>query len=122
MPFNILQNSEKFQSAFQLLGGGEDLDRIVNDIQQYVCLMYGVKSTSSVNEVREIIFCQNYMPKKDNEKFLKHLKSFDHNNIPPCYRVLLQKIKRTQYVSTIWCNADKQISIQSWYRKNVGGA
>lgn len=52
----------------------------------------------SANELRE--------GKSINEAIIKkQLKGFDASSMPPTKQELLQQIKRTMYISSIWCNA-----------------
>lgn len=74
-------------------------------VQEFTAKMYGANHCQSVNDARIRIFMKKYGAKEDNEQFLKKLKNFDSNFIPPCWISLLQKILRTIYVNSMWLNA-----------------
>uniref|UniRef100_A0A034W3J4 Uncharacterized protein n=1 Tax=Bactrocera dorsalis TaxID=27457 RepID=A0A034W3J4_BACDO len=67
--------------------------------------MYGIKNCTSVNDARYRIFQKNYSANKSNEQFLRKVRSFNSNTIPPCWKSLKQKILRTIYVNAMWLNA-----------------
>lgn len=74
-------------------------------IEEFVCRMYTL-NTNNVNEGRFELFEKKYKSKKPNEKLTKkHLKGYDASSLPPTRQTLLQQIKRTIYISSIWCNA-----------------
>lgn len=74
-------------------------------VEEFTSAIYGVKNCTKVNEARYSIFLKKIETKEDNEHFLEKIKSFDSNNIPPCWISLMQKILRTTYVNSMWLNA-----------------
>ena len=55
---------------------------------------------------------KNYSAKEDGENFLKKIKGFDSNSIPPCWISLLQKILRTIFVNSMWLHATDPICMK----------
>ena len=57
----------------------------------------------TVNEARLFAFLKVFKPTKKDP--LAGIKGIDGSNLPPCHSVLLQQIKRTNYICSIWNNA-----------------
>ena len=101
-PFKCLENSEEAQYAFASLA--VDLPTIkeeVSDIEKFICALYGNRKLDSVNDARFHIFCDKYKKKDENQSVTK-VKSFDGSRVPPCKKVLTEKIKRTKCVARKW--------------------
>ncbi len=73
---------------------------MVTDIEAFVCLLHSKPQITSVNMGRYVHFLDNFKPKKNSEP-LKSLKGVDEFLFPPCKSVLLEKIKRTNFVACI---------------------
>lgn len=106
-PFKIFSKNEKYQTIFASLTDEADIfiNEKINAVQEFTAKMYVVNHCQSVNDARIRIFMKKYGAKEDSEQFLKKIKSFDSNFIPPCWISLLQKILRTIYVNSMWLNA-----------------
>ena len=52
-------------------------------IKEFTAVMYGIKNCNKVNDARYQIFVKKNSAKEDNEDFLKKIRSFDSNTIPP---------------------------------------
>jgi len=104
-PLKLLQKNHDAQAAFSQLGRETEVseDTVVN-IEKFVCEMYSKKKISSVDEVRLQIFLDKYKPKKGEQRF-SCVNKFDGSALPPCSRVLLQKIKRTHLVARRWLSS-----------------
>lgn len=63
-----------------------------------------MKKLSSVDEARFEIFSKRYRPKNEEQQ-LSTFKKLDGSFLPPCYRVLKEKIKRTKFISALWSSA-----------------
>ena len=59
---------------------------------------------SSVDEARLDMFMKKCQPKK-NENIIPSIKKMDGSSLIPCRRVVLQKLKRTNFICSIWLNA-----------------
>lgn len=105
-PYELMLKNEQFLSAFAQLGASEKVDSTVAaTIEEYVCCMYGLKNIADVNEARLHIFKTMYAPKRQDHPMDK-IKSADPCCLPPCKPVLVQKLKRTNYVANIWRNSN----------------
>lgn len=107
-PLKILEKSDEFQDAFGMLGTvtTEDALNIFPTIEKFVCNLYGVKNLTDINEVRLAMFTKNYKSNNINEKFEKKFRNYDASSLPPCQSELKQQFLRTQYITSIWWNAD----------------
>lgn len=65
------------------------------------------QSGHCVNEARTNMFNKAYRCNNTTENILKITKSLDSRLMPPppCHKVLVEKIKRTKYICSIWCNS-----------------
>lgn len=114
MPFKILKNNLAFQEAFINLihsspSNIETKCDVFKIIEEYVCRMYGLKTKNDVDNGRFEMFERSFKNNnKTEEIFKKYIKSFDASNLPPSKQELLQQIKRTIYISSVWCNAHKK--------------
>ena len=101
-PFNCLENSEEAQCTFVNLA--VDLPSIkeeVSDTEKYICALYAKRKLDSVNYARFQIFYDQYK-KKDEYQSVTKVKSFDLSRMPPCKKVLTEKIKTTKLVARKW--------------------
>ena len=110
-PFKCLENSEEVQYAFSSLA--IDLPSIkeeVSDIEISICALYGKKKLDPVNDARIQIFCDQYKKKDENQSVTK-VKSFDGSRMPPCKKILTEKIKRTKFVAKKWMTSVDALQI-----------
>ena len=64
-PFTFLAKNHKAQSAFAKLGWmGMLPDSVIDEIENFLCQMYGAKGIKSVDECRLVSFMKVYKPKK----------------------------------------------------------
>ena len=100
----MMMKNNDFLEAFIKLGNDEVVSNdILKKIESFVCAMYGMKSEQDVNVARFNMFTKLYCPKKKN--VIKKIKSTDPCCLPPCKDVLQQKIKRANYVASLWINS-----------------
>jgi hypothetical protein len=66
--------------------------------------MYGKKKLTSIDEARFHIFADHYKT-KNSEQRLTSVKKLDGTSLPPCRKVLLQKIKRTCFIAKMWLSS-----------------
>ena len=71
--------------------------------------MYGKSKLTSVDQARLEIFLAKYKPKKRTDGLInqQQLKKMDSTMMPPCSKVLMQKIKRCSFITSIWQNATR---------------
>lgn len=113
-PFKLFSKNEKYQTVFTSLIDEADIyiNEKIDIVQEFTCKMYGIKNCTKVNDARYRIFQKNYSSKEDRERFLKKIKSFDSNTIPPCWISLKQKILRTIFVNSMWLNATNPVCVK----------
>ena len=71
-PLKILENNVSFQRAFSYFGGTEKLPEwVMEEIETFVCHMYGKKKLISVDDARLDAFDKVYKPKKRAIKVCK---------------------------------------------------
>lgn len=70
--------------------------------------MYGEKSLNNVDRCRCAIFNKSFETKNKKGPLLNKIKTFNSNGMPPCSKVLKQKILRTAYVSSMLKNSHKR--------------
>ena len=73
-------------------------------LEKNVCQLYGQKKNSDVNDFRMHLFFQKYQQKEDLD-ILSFVKKYDGSLVPPCRRLLKEKIKRTQLVARKWISS-----------------
>ena len=106
-PFKLFEKNSELQETFPNLSHSEGIsDDIKSIIESFVCQMYGRKKINSVNQARTEIFVTKYKSKKGFAS-LKQIqaKKLDSSIMPPCSKVLHQKIKSCIYVASIWTNS-----------------
>ena len=66
-----------------------------NAIEMFVCTMHGTKKFDHVDDVRYQIFWDKYKPLEN----LSNVEKLDGSMIPPCFKVLVKKMKRTRLIN-----------------------
>ena len=103
----MLEQDTDAQRAFFQLGTEMNIsDNTIAAIQKYTCFMYGMKKLKDINDVRTQLFLDKYKPKKDADR-ISCVKKLDGSSLPPCYHVLLQKLKRTNFVANQWISSTR---------------
>ena len=117
-PFKKLEKNKRAQIALGNLGEAETVsEETISHIEEYVCEVYGFSKLSSIDAVRLEIFLKKYkLKKKETNSFAKKLQS---NFFSPCRRVLVEKIKRTNFITAKWRSATKA-SMPSFDPVNCG--
>ena len=103
-PFKLLKDDIPAQEAFATLGEGlsEIPSDVEKEIEKFLCKVYGKKKLTSINEVRFQIFLDKYKQKKKKNQSITDVKTMDGSSMPPCFKVLKEKIKRTSLVASKW--------------------
>ena len=105
--------------VFDELGRGEVDDEMKRLLEKFVCSMYGQKKLESVDDARLDIFLSKYKLKSDQE-VITAVKKMDGSTLPPCAKVLYQKILRVNYIARMWRSAtevsipDMDITEMGW--------
>ena len=101
----LMEKSVKFMTTFEKLGESSSVaPETVEELETYVCNMYSKPKLTSVNKARQVLFNQYFAPKNESQPLHK-IKGTNPSSLPPCSSVLLQKIKRSNFVTSIWKNA-----------------
>ena len=89
--FNLLLNSEQFQSTFTRLGENWELtESLCSELEKFTCKLYAARtSIASVNELRHFM----WIAKKG---------MVESGQLPPCASTLRQHCLRANYQSAIW--------------------
>ena len=106
-PFDVLQKNVDYQDAFTSLGSSESLTKeTLSLLEKFACDIYPKqgKKIVTVNQARLFSFMKAFKPTQKNP--LAGVKGIDGSYLPPCYSVLLQQILRTNYICSIWNNAN----------------
>lgn len=106
-PYKLLQKNDHLLNVFASLKDITDLENenTIDTLQEFTSQMYSIKNCKRVDSARFEIFQKLYSGNELNDVFLKKVRGFDSNLIPPCYRSLKQKFLRTIYVTSMWLNA-----------------
>ena len=106
-PFKLLEKNPELQEAFLNPSHSDSIsDDIKSIIESIVCQMHGRKKTNSVDQARLEIFVTKYKPKKGSASLNQiQAKKLYSSIMPPCSKVLHQKIKRCIYAASVWTNS-----------------
>ena len=98
-PLQKLEKNPRFQEVFAKLGSDWDIDEyIMNEVEQFTCLMYGYPRLSSIDEVR-------YLKLKEmvgDEEKLTSKSKVDLSKLPPCMSSLQMHVERVNYRLAQW--------------------
>ena len=87
------------QEVFGSMGFGEKVSKeTFSTIEHYVCTLYGKPKLKSFNESRLDIFLNKYRL-KSKDQVVNCVRKLDENSLPPCCRVLWQKVLRINYIT-----------------------
>ena len=104
-PLKLLEGDIETQRVFAKFGEIDfDLDNdeeCVAILEKFVCNVYGKRRLCSVDDVRLQIFIDKYKQKKLNQS-ITCVKRFDGTSIPPCSKVLREKMRRTIFITKRW--------------------
>ena len=110
-PYNLLKQDIPAQEAFAAVGEGSLVvpENARQEIERFLCKVYGQKKLSSIDEVRFQVFASKYKPKKNGAQSITDVKSMDGSAMPPCFHVLQEKINRTAFVASKWCSSTEPL-------------
>ena len=102
-PLRLLEKDESVQLVFSKL---HEWNSITNEdikiVEGFVCGMYGDKKFQSVDDLHLEMFLKKYKPK--NGSLVDNMMRMDSSSLPPCSKVLYEKLKRSSYVARLWKN------------------
>ena len=93
----LLMTKKKFVDGFVALGNLDLSEKIIADIEEFTCHMYGYPKNKCINDVLKAAFDKKCNPKPGKNP-LDWIKS-DLTTLPLCSKVLLKQIKRAFYVA-----------------------
>lgn len=92
------KNSQAFLETFANFGESNEADDdIIQQIETFVCAIYGFSHLNSVDQVRKEIFLRKYE---------REGKTIDLSLLPPCSVNLHLHTRRTNYVENIYKKAN----------------
>ncbi|KAG1689652.1 Protein disulfide-isomerase TMX3 [Nymphon striatum] len=103
-PLKILEKNEDLQKTLATFAFSEVDTNTLTLVESYVCRIYGKKTLTEINDVRMQIFLEKYRPKNENER-LSYANKRDGSMLPPCQRVLQQKLRRVEMISKRWASS-----------------
>ena len=107
-PFKLLMKNSKFHTVFQRLGSSTEVtDDVHEDVQKFVCAMYGKPTYNNTDQARHDIFKSRYEPKSKKSSFSIH-NGIDLSLLPPCSSTLCLHTRRANYQAYIWRNSHNQ--------------
>ena len=95
-------NGPEYVSAFSEMSRGQEVQSGI--LEKFVCRLYGIQNCDKVNDARRQKLYSMAYCKETGKKFGK-IKKVNCALLPPCQKVLEQKIKRAQYIGNIWSTA-----------------
>lgn len=117
-PYDLMVKNQQFLDAFSRIGCSDSVDQeVYSVIEKFVCSIYGQAKHHDVNVARFAMFTNMYAPKNIDQPLLK-IKSSDPCCLPPCKSVLFQKVKRCNYVTKLYKNANIAIPTNSGPEKH----
>jgi hypothetical protein len=102
----LMMKERSFTDAFAALGAGGDIPSLsAIEIERFTCSLYGMTKLKDINDVRYALFQQKYAPKR-NKSPLEKIQGINPSSMPPCHAVLRNKLLRTNFVVSVWKNAN----------------
>ena len=95
-PLQILEKRSQFISTFHALGQSTEVQtKTFNELEQFVCCMYGKPKYASVNKLRYDLFMQKFRLTSGN--VLSSVDGIDLSLLPPYKNSLYMHIQRANY-------------------------
>jgi hypothetical protein len=107
-PYNLMNKSQRHRIAIGKLGEENVVSEdVMKDIESFVCALYGYHKETNVDCVRYLMFQQKYAPKDKNDP-LNKIKGLNPSAMPPCHKVLINKVVRANFVAAMWKRASSR--------------
>lgn len=97
-----MKENDLYVTAFGKLGEINEISEITPTLEKFTCEIYGYEHADKINEVRYKMFLKQNKPTQINP--FDKIKNTDPSILPPCQNVLINKIKRCNFVCKIWNN------------------
>ena len=88
----MLKNNSHVEAMAKLGEEEEVTPDVVRDIGKCVCALYGLPKVKTVDDARYASFQQKYALARKSQLVSK-IKGMNQSIMPPCHRVLLNKIR-----------------------------
>ena len=100
-PLKVLEKRSQFIATFGALGQDIDIQATTfNELEHFVCCMYGKPKYSSINKLRYDLFMQKFRPKSGY--VLSSFDGIDMSLLPPCQGSLYMHTQWANYQAWIW--------------------
>ena len=105
-PLKKLEKKPRYQECFAKLGDSWEVDaKLVAELEEFVCFLYGFPRVKEVNTVRALM-----LKKMVGEGVtIKRSSKVDLSKLPPCKKSLVPHIKRANYRAAQWKRSDVPI-------------
>ena len=103
-PINLALKDAKFVKVFGSLGSIPLEQQMFEEIERYVCIMYGFIRTCKNNDVIKSMFEEKSKPTISSCP-LENIKSIDPTMFPPCKVLLEQQTKRAWFIAHLYKRA-----------------
>ena len=105
-PLKQLRNNNAALEAFKNIGTTADIvsDSTLEEMEKFVCLMYGKSRYSDVNKLRYETFKTRYEVRAQERNVIMY-NGVDISLLPPCRASLRKHCQRVNYQSYMWKNA-----------------
>ena len=99
-PHKTLQSFPQFQSTFEALASNKVSEATIDELEHFVCCMYGKSEYSDINKLRYDSFKQKFKARKNQA--LSSSDGVDLSLLPPCKGSLHMHILRCNYQAHVW--------------------
>ena len=103
-PINLALSDTKFVKVFSSLGSIPLEQQILEEIERYVCIMYGFKRTCKINDVIKRMSEEKSKPIISSRP-LENIKFIDPTMFPPCKVIVEQQTKRAWFIAHVYKTA-----------------
>lgn len=118
-PLNILKKKNEYVMGFAKLGENDEPSTEVKKLlEKFTCEVYGYGQLDKINDVRYKIFVKQNKPSRAG--LFENIKNSDPSLLPPCHKVVLNKIKRCNYICKLWNNTSNPNPLNSMKPEDHG--
>ena len=98
----LLKKNENLQRLFLKLSNWDNIkDLDITILESFVCVLYGKRNHTSIDEAHFEMFRTKYKPKKNNDCLISYMKNIDASSMPPCskcyFKRLNEQVKSQDY-------------------------
>ena len=104
----LISKSVQYTETLSQLGEDDDVaDELIKQVELFVCHLYWYPNQDNV---RFMMFEKKNSPKDDRPP-LDRIRGLNPSTMPLCYRILVNKVRRVNFVSAMWKRACSIIPI-----------